>query len=409
VILNRIIKSFKVAGFLAYTSVTKGNSWVILLTILILVLVSLNLLFVPSLLNGLNKSANSVFVRFFSGNIIIESNQDNYLINRVKHLIPEIEGIPGVRAATPRGYTGGKISYQNNQINTNIYGIDPEKDQSVFDTSKYLIEGSYLKASDHDQILMGIEIAGADKTDISLYARSLKNVHAGDQVTVEYNNGISKTYTVKGIFSTDFYQTDLQVFVSSSELEDINPKFQNAANTIHVKTAEGADLSAITKSISGLKEDIKIYTWQDYAGGIISSMTQSFDIIKTILRLVNTLVAGFTIYIITFIDVANRRRQIGIQRAIGISPFSISYAYILRALFYSLVAITISGLVFNFYGLLPPEARFSFHFPFGVAYLIPDIRDTLNTAFLLLGVSVLAAVIPVAGVLRSKLIDIIWG
>jgi putative ABC transport system permease protein len=409
VIFGQVLKSLKVASFLTFTSIARGNIWVIFLTILILVLVSLNLLFVPSLLKGLGKSADSVFITNYSGNIVIESTEDNYLITRVKQLIPEIDAITGVQASTPRGYIPAKISHDNNQINLNIYGIDPVMDQTVFDNSKYLIEGSYLAPGDHDQLLMGIEVAGAGKTEISLYERSLKTVHAGDKVTVEYNNGLSKTYTVKGIISTEFYQTDLQVFITKSELENISPKFQNAANTIHVKTADGSDSVGIIRSISALRDNIKIYSWETYAGGIISSMTQSFDLINVILRLVNGLVAGFTIYIITFIDVANKRKQIGIQRAIGITPGSISIAYVLRALIYSLLAISISSVVFYFYGQLPPAARLSFHFPFGVAYLMTDMSDVISTTYLLIGVSVLAALVPVLVVLRSKLIDAIWG
>ena len=48
-----MIKVLKVAGLLAFTSITRGNKGVILLTIVILSLVSMNLVFVPSLLEGL--------------------------------------------------------------------------------------------------------------------------------------------------------------------------------------------------------------------------------------------------------------------------------------------------------------------------------------------------------------------
>ena len=52
------MKSIKVALFLSYNSIKAGNRGVILLTVLILVIVTLNLLFVPGLLDGLISSAN---------------------------------------------------------------------------------------------------------------------------------------------------------------------------------------------------------------------------------------------------------------------------------------------------------------------------------------------------------------
>ena len=71
--------------------------------------------------------------------------------------------------------------------------------------------------------MLGIQLAGADKPNLELYARSLLKVHAGDVVNVTYGNGVQKNYTVKGIFYTEFLQTDIQAFVSQAEMEAVNP------------------------------------------------------------------------------------------------------------------------------------------------------------------------------------------
>ena len=65
------MKSLKVALLLGFTSVTRGNRSVIVLTIMILTLVGLNLLFVPSLLAGLVSGSNDKLITTYSSDIVV--------------------------------------------------------------------------------------------------------------------------------------------------------------------------------------------------------------------------------------------------------------------------------------------------------------------------------------------------
>ena len=138
------------------------------------------------------------------------------------------------------------------------------------------------------------------------------------------------------------------------------------------------------------------------------SMTDSFHAIDTILNVVNLLVAGITVFVVTYIDVTNRRRQIGIQRAIGIMPGCITLAYLLRALFYAAVASVLASLMF-LRVVLPVEARYPFHFPFGDVYLLVGFLDLARAFFILLCATMIAAFLPVWVALRMKILDAIWG
>ena len=117
------MKTLKVAGFLAFTSLRRGNFGVMLLTILILVLVTLNLLFVPSLLRGLVHGADGKLKDTFAGDIVIESALDNPLIPNINLLIPRIEAIEGVAAVTPRNSMVAEIRYENERTSGIVYGI----------------------------------------------------------------------------------------------------------------------------------------------------------------------------------------------------------------------------------------------------------------------------------------------
>ena len=401
------MKSLRVASFLAFTSIKKGNVGIVLLTILVLVLVTLNLLFVPSLLEGLVWGANDKLVNTYAGDIIIESASDNPLVCDVDHLIAKIEAMDGVVVATPRNSLGAAISIENERTNCVVYSIRPEKERVAFEIDESMMEGTYLEANDLDEILLDIQLAGADKPDIELYSRSLKTIHAGDTILVAYANGIEKRYKVKGIFYTEFMQTDLQALVSEREFKAIYPLIGDRAASIRVKIADKADAATIVEQISHTRDGLRILTWEDYAG-IVRSMTNSFKVINTILNVVNLLVAGITVFIVTYIDVTNRRRQIGIQRAIGITQSSIALAYLARAVFYAIVGSILGSLAFV-YVVTPVEASYPFHFPFGDVYLFTGFSDVARTAFILVCASMVAAFVPVWMAVRIKILDAIWG
>jgi len=375
---------------------------------MILTLVGLNLLFVPSLLAGLVSGSNEKLITTYSSDIVVTSrNAANPLISGAGNMLAEIDAIPGVAVATPRNYLLSQTSFNGNRATATIYSIDPNLERQVFNIDRYLIEGSYLAPSDTGQILLGVQIAGADKTNLEFYSRSLQNVHAGDSINVTFGNNAQKTFTVKGIFYAEFIQTDLQAFITEADFDSIMPAAKDQAAFIHVKTQNNADLAAIVDKINLLGSDLKVFTWSDFAG-IMRSMTDSFTAIKTILSSVNVLVAGFTVFILTYIDVTSRRKQIGIQRAIGITSVAITVAYLMRAIFLALLGTVLSAVLFQ-YVVTPLEAQYPFHFPFGAVYLEAGPRELTSMAITLIGVSLIAAFLPVRGVTRMKIMDAIWG
>ena len=400
-------KSFRVAGLLSFTSIRRGNLGVILLTILILTLVSLNLLFIPGFLQGLVSGANTQLRNTYSSDIVVESNTANPLIGNIEDTMRRIDAIEGVVAATPRNSLGAEFIYENERTNAMVYGIQPETENNVFTIRKSMVEGSFLSPNDTDEIVLGIQLAGADKPNLELYARSLLTVHAGDEITLIYSNGVQKQYKVKGIFYTQFLQTDAEAFVSQAEMQSVNPATTNSADTIYVKVKNDTDIPGIMEKVNAIESGLKVLNWKDYAG-IVRSLTDSFNIINVIMNVVNLLIAGITVFIVTYIDVVNRRRQIGVQRAIGITPWSITLSYLMRAIFYALAAIVLAILLY-FFIVSPVEARYPFYFPFGAVYFVIGASNIFLMTAIVLSVSLAASFLPVRGMMRMKIMDAIWG
>jgi putative ABC transport system permease protein len=185
------------------------------------------------------------------------------------------------------------------------------------------------------------------------------------------------------------------------------PSARETAASINVKLKDDAVSKQVIEKINTLRTDLDFQTWEQNAG-IVNSMTTSFQLINEIINFVNALVAGITIFIVTYVDVVNRRRQIGILRAIGIKGMPIISSYLVRAMFYVIIGLIFSWILF-IYAVIPYEQGNPFYFPFGPVFFTSDFPLVVRTAIILSAVSLVAAFIPVWLVMRTKIMDAIWG
>ena len=85
----------------------------------------------------------------------------------------------------------------------------------MFSTPGHLVEGDFLEPGDTDGIVLGVDVAGADRTDLRTYGGSLKTVHAGDEVEVGLVGGETHTFVVRGVYQNDFPLSDHGALVTT--------------------------------------------------------------------------------------------------------------------------------------------------------------------------------------------------
>lgn len=400
------MKSLKVALFLAGKAISRSNWGLNLLIIFMLILVYVNLIFTPSLLEGVILKANNKQIETQTGNITVESETPGEGISSAGELTEQIRAIDGVEGATGTRSLPAEVARESEKTTVEITGINPATYGDVFTTPGNMIEGEFLKPGDKDQIVLGAQVAGTGKKNqLELYSDSLKNVHAGDTVTVTYPGNTKKTYTVKGIFYNEFVQADLKSFISDSEFNTVYPG--SKTEQISVKTKPGVSEQSVIDQITKLRDDLKFRTWHERAGFLLS-FTDSLEIVNRILRIVALFVAGITIFIVTYVDLVNKRRQIGIERAIGINSQSIILAYVFRAIVYTVIGAVLGGVVFMT-AVVPIEARYPFNFPFGDVLLAVNPGFMVSNAIILVIVGIVSALLPAWRSMRMSIIEAIWG
>jgi putative ABC transport system permease protein len=167
---------------------------------------------------------------------------------------------------------------------------------------------------------------------------------------------------------------------------------EDQASLILIRTQTTGNEDAVRNTLYafGVQETIK--TWQEKAQGIIGDVTRSFAIINLISTAVSLVIATVVIFIVIFINTVNRRRQIGILKAIGIDKSLIVNSYVLQVLFMS-AAGSLLGL-----GLLAVVVRlltiYPLVFPGGPVYPAVEAAQILQSIASLFIVSIVAGYVP---------------
>ena len=415
--MRNLWNDFVSAFFLFYKYVTRGNKGTTVLIILVATLAFIQINLITGILSG---AVNLIYFQtknYYVGNIVIQPGKDKWgnneeYIKQVAALKRKINAIPGIIGSSSHYTTGSVIEYDPDKsgkdirtISWPIKSIDPNDEKKISNLHNHMLAGAYLDESDRDRIIMGREVSGG--YGASLEVQSLKGVDIGDEVTVFYHNGVTRKYTVKGIYATGFTLADMTIYVTQKEMESVL-SLHDRASEIIIRTDETRPEAYHIQELRRAGIELPdIHPWQDFIGMVLG-IAQSFDIIKRIILFIGLVVAGVTIFIVIFIATTSRKKQIGIMKAIGTKEGIIVASYIMLAFFYALLAIGI-GIGLTELLLKPYFIAHPLDFPMGKVSLHIVRSEFMTTVISMLVVSIIAGLIPSWQVTRENIIKAIWG
>lgn len=418
------LQNLKIALFLASKSITQGNKGTIALIIFIMSLSFINLVFIASILNGIVETINNQMINNATAHMVIdpqeEPNRKDYLIHS-EELEAQIRKLPGVIATSRHYELAGTLSFDKNKngkfkyISGKIIGVDPEKEKLVTDISKKIISGQYLENTDTDKILLGVSLAG-DYPGV-VETTSLEGAKVGNKIKIVYSNGIERTYTVKGLFSAKFDMIDINAYISSKEAESVL-SISDSASKILIKTDEPSHTAAAEKKLADKVNiiarntetsapNVKIRNWIELLGPL-AGISTSFGIITSVVSIIALLVAAVTIFIMIYVNAINKKRQIGILKAIGIEENIIIYSYIIQALFYAISGTAI-GLILFYYAVQPYFSANPISLPMGDTRLALSQSSAIFSVSSLLFAGIIAGFIPAWKITKINILKAIWG
>jgi putative ABC transport system permease protein len=398
---------WRVSLYLAVRAIRRGNRNTLALTILIIALVVVLMNFLGMIIGGVVTLYNDQMIDYQYGHVTIEPRDKQICIADADGLVKRLQGIPGVTSVTAHTGTGVTITnVKTGKFQTkSLVAFDPVDEQEVTHYQQAMVDGDYLSRGDTDQILIGTLLAGnEDESQDKL--PSLGGVRVGDRVQVAYSNGVVKTYRVKGIYETLGALIDSSAFVTREEMDSVMHT-ENSATEILVRGTGSDDAPALKYTIMSYGVEEKVKTWSEKGKGILGDAISSLNLVKNIMTLVSLVVASIVVFIVTYINIINRKKQIGILKAIGVHKQIIVGSYLFQVLFQCACGMVVGILLLNAIRYVLTVYRI--RFPMGDLTPIIDYTALAASLLLLCLVSLISAYVPARQVANEEILDAMRG
>lgn len=368
-------------------------------------------MFISGILQGFVELIPQMTIDQLSSHITVspqEKPQVKQFILNQANLRAQIDAIPGVVATTRRYNLAGSLSFdkdksgQAKSLSAGIVGIDPLDDAKVMVFKDLIRYGQFLSETDTDQIIISSALAGGYG---DMAPSDLGGVQVGNKINVTYANGIVRTYTVKGIWHDDM--AVLESFVTSKEAESVLGVYNNASQILVKVDLKTKPLDYYFNRVKELEPKLKVQTYKEQMGSF-GSFVNALNLINLIVGVISVAVAAVTIFVLFYINALNKRRQIGILKAIGIKQRIIIYSYMFQAIFNIAVSL-LAGSLLVFGILYPLFLKYPLDVSFGKVSLVFTFIGIVASIVSFAVTGILAGIIPSRLVAKENILKSIWG
>ncbi|MDD1646538.1 MAG: ABC transporter permease [Methanomicrobiales archaeon] len=386
-------KELKVAFLLSLRSLQRGSRTSAILTVLIVALCFTNMIFLPGLFNGIGQSIITQVVDYEVGNVLVSPKPGDQYITDLSATLDLINGMPGVARATPHYSKGATLMYRQRMLGVSVRAISPTDEKIVSPLYTKMITGSYLGDGDTGEVIIGKPVAGdASIPPEDEFQPSLGGVRVGDSITIQYGNGYTKDYRVKGIYFTGWSQADSTVYTTMTDMELVEGQALDRADYITVKAKPGFTEKFIKDELQQYGVSEPVQTTADLLSKSLGRVLQSFAIINVVSLIVSIIITTVVLFIVITIKTINSRKQIGILKAIGVDKEVIMHNYGFQVIILALLGIGLGivltmllVLYFTLNPVVTPEWS-------ATLYLTPT--DIILNSLILLGAAIVAGYIP---------------
>ncbi len=266
------------------------------------------LIVVLSVMNGFEEDIKAKLLGTQSHLVISHYDGEIRDVRRVQEVLSHINGVV---AATPFILSQGLVSSGAATTGAVIRGIDPESASKVIRLREIITRGT--ARLDDAGVLVGSELA------------SSCGILVGDAVTIVSPMGTatplgmipaSRTFFVRGVFSTGMYEFDnTMVYITLNAARRLFMK--DAPNGVEVKVKDIYRADEVARlALERLGEGYWAKTWMDMNKSLFSALRLEKTIMFIILLFI-ILVAAFSIVSTLIMMVMEKRKEIAILKSMG--------------------------------------------------------------------------------------------
>lgn len=209
---------------------------------------------------------------------------------------------PRVTAVSPIASGQGILARGQNKASVLITGVIPERQNKVVNIESSLQKGRFIGLRPRE-VAIGYTIAD----DLGL--------RLGDKVRITSADGVSDSFTLRGIFRTGYPAVDASTaYVPLGDAQSLF-KLQRAVTSIGIKLSDVFAANEIARRMR-LQVPYDVESWMEENQALLSAL-QNQTQTTTLILLFTTIAASFGIASILITSVTSKLREIGILKAIG--------------------------------------------------------------------------------------------
>jgi len=301
-------------------------------------------------------------------------------IDQWQALDAELERTPGITAVSPIVSGAGFAQRGDAAKAIALIGIDPARHDRIIHLSEKMVAGRF--AVQPGDVLIGRDLAA----DLG--------VAVGDRIrlqTAQQGAAVSDAYTVTGLFdlgSRAVNRTSVFVgFRTAQSLLDL----PGGASEIHLTVAELFGAEVIAERLAA-RTGLTVDSWMKTFDQLLAAI-RAQDITTALIRLFVVLIVALGIASVLVVWVVQKRREIGILRAMGATRGKVQRVFLLQGAIVALAGSTLGSLLSSLMLLVFLKvARNADGTPLFELQLSPAIYVT--AALTALAVGLLAAAVP---------------
>ncbi len=319
----------------------------------------------------------------------------------------ELDSIDWVEGYLPRTYMAAIVSANNVSNGVDIIGVEPGKERRISNLDGFLADGRFL--SDDDAGGSGVAPSPATVTVLGDEFAERLNVALGESVTAHFPGGMSLNLTVVGVTNIGLGGVDERsIFVHKALLESLFG-LDDTATEILIRTDDAFNARDYRDRLKERMDGIttaRVYDWKErmaYVDDILdgNTKTKQTSQVMTIIGVVVPVSA------LMYVNVKNRKREIGIMMATGMPERMIFRIYLIQSIIIATLGVLggmlLGGAICLYYHFHPVVDRANFVVS---PYLTP--WTFIIPAAILFISTVISCIYPASKASRINPIEAIW-
>jgi len=274
------------------------------------------MIFYASIMEGFVRNMERNAVGMNLGDVQIHApgyREDPDLYKRIENPAEIIEKLESVGfAATLRLYGFGLASSGTSSAGVRMRGIDMQNEANVTQMHRHVLEGSWLIETDPKGVVIGRKLA-----------RTL-GVKPGDEVVIlsQATDGsmANDLYTLRGILKSVGDSVDRTALLMTEEsFRELMVLPDGAHEIAAMRTDNTTDLQAATEKAIKIAPTLEVKNWRELQP-LLSRMNDLIDSSLIFMLLIAYIAIGMVVLNATLMSVFERIHELGIMKAIGLSP-----------------------------------------------------------------------------------------